>query len=139
MLYLCGSSCANILVLRPAQTVAGSSNKYNHRMRVLHTAHDALIGAFVCVLSTISLRILEITRQSWHNWSARTRAAFAHMNCVSHFSLFVIGNSHPRTQDFVLRVVKAVAVVSSCVKAVLPVASLASYFSTLISYIKMKH
>ena len=139
MLYLDGSSCANILVFRSAQTVAGSSHKYTHRIRVLHTAHDALIGALACVLSAFSLRILEITRQSWHNWSTRTRAAFVHMNRVSHFSSVVIGNSHRRAPDLILRVVKAVAAVSTCVKAVLPVASLASYFSTLISYFKMKH
>ena len=65
MLYLDGSSCANILVPRSAQTVADSSNKYTHRIRVLHTAHDGLIGAFARVLSAFRSRIVEITRQSW--------------------------------------------------------------------------
>ena len=119
--------------------MASSSNKYPRRICVLDTAHDALIGAFACVLSAFGLRILEITLHSWHNWSTRTRAAFAHMNCVSHFSSFVIGNSHPRTPGLIVPAVKAVAGGSTCVKAVLPVASLASYFPTLISYIKMKH
>ena len=139
MLYLNGPSHANILVPPSAQTVAGSSKEYAHRIRVLHAAHDTLVGTLACVLIAFMLRILENPRLSGHNLSTPTRAAFAHMNCASHCSSVVIGISRARTPGLVLRGVEDVAVISTCVEAMLPVASLASYFSTLIPYTKMKH